>query len=266
MRRTTGQADPPPSVAKRIALGVAGLVLASAIGIVLRLVGASDLWTFLPLAVAAIPLIGIGMTAFANLWVGVPALLLMAVAPFVATVLIEVRLVGPIVEGPIGAAAPSPWAGGYRFDDAVVRTDLAGSFTVARPSRRGATQYRTYTTAPVVGADWRVGQPVSFWVIARGGRTPPDWSQPLHGLAQLVADDEHDEVVAQIAARRGLRAAPVQVIGRWVADPAAARNAEWGQLALILGGASAAWIVLTLLAGSRPVELGRKRPIPARPG
>jgi hypothetical protein len=257
--------EPQPSVARRIAIGVAGLVLASLFGVALRLIGAGDLWSFLPLAVAVIPLIGISMTAFVNLWIGVPAFMLMAVTPFVAMVAIDVRLVGPIGAGPLATAAPSPWAGGYRFNDAVLRADLAGTFTVARPGRRGATHYRTYSAAPVVGADWQPGHSVAFWAIARGAR-PPEWSRPLRGLAPLVADDEYDEVVDRVMARRGLNAGPVRLIGRWVADPAEERNQAWGLLARILGGASAAWIVLTLMAGNRPVELGRKQPAQSRSG
>jgi hypothetical protein len=237
------------SVGARIRGGVLALVLATALGLAVRLLGFGELTVVMVLALAGIVLATISLTAFVNMWVGIPALIVMVTPPFAATLVVDVPVVGPIVETSVATAPQSPWAAGYRLTDATLRTDLAATFTTVRQGRRGAQFYDTFTVAPVVGAGWQRGDPVAVWALASGRAQPPEWAQPGCCLVRLLANEKHDEVVDRAMRRLGLGAVPDSVIGRWVADPARARSLAWGQLVMILGGACVAWTVLSVLAG-----------------
>jgi hypothetical protein len=198
------------------------------------------------LGVAVLGLAWIATTAFGNGWSAVPALVVVAAPPFVAAVVVDVPIVGAIVDAAVAEAPRAHSAAGFRFRDAAVRADLAGTFTTERAGRR-TTIRTTYVAAPVVPTAWKPGEPIAVWAIAEGVRPPAEWSQRTGGLIRLLVDDEHDEVVTRAARARRLDTAPDRVIGRWVADPAAARTDAWLLLALILGGACALWAALCVL-------------------
>jgi hypothetical protein len=234
------------SVAKRVRLGIAGLVLASALGLVLRMLGVGEVALFLALAVAGIGLVMIAILACNGVWSAIAAILVMVTPPFAVAVVIDVPLVGPIVETTVGEAPASRWAAGFLLRDATLRADLGGTVTTTRRGRNRAVFYDTFTAAPVVAADWQRGQRVTVWAIADGRTAPPDWSRP-GGLIRVLETDKHDEVIDRLMRRHGLGTVPGRVIGRWVPDPGAARSAAWLQLALLLGGACAAWTLLCVL-------------------
>jgi hypothetical protein len=81
------------------------------------------------------------------------------------------------------AAAGHPWAAAYRFTDATVRLDLAGSRTVT--TRGGRSASSTYTVAPVVPPDWTsgpLGQTVRVDIVAQPGdllRHEPQLERPM---------------------------------------------------------------------------------------
>jgi hypothetical protein len=244
------RSSPPPiedlSVAKRIRLGFAGLVLASALGLVLRMLGLGEVTLILALAVAGIGLVMIAVMASSGIWSTIAAILVMVTPPFAVAVVIDVPLVGPVVETTVVEAPASRWAAGFILRDATLRADLGGTVTTARRGRGRAVFYDSFTAAPVVAADWRRGQLVTVWAVADGNTAPPEWSRP-GGLIRVLETDKQDEVIDRLMRRHGLGTVPGRVIGRWVPDPAAARSAAWLELALLLGGACAAWALLCVL-------------------
>jgi len=226
----------------RMLMGIGGLAAATALGLAMRMLDFGLLAVMIVLGVVALGLAWICIRAFGNGWSAVPALVVIAVPPFVTAVQIDVPILGSVVETTV-ADAPRTGAAGFRFRDAAVRTDLGGSYTTERSGRR-STIRTTYVAAPVVPASWKAGEPIAVWAIAEGVRPPAAWSERAGGLIRLLIDDEHDEVVGRATRARRLDTAPDRVIGRWVADPAAARGDAWLLLALILGGACALWAVL----------------------
>ena len=135
---------------------------------------------------------------------------------------------GGIVEGiTVRQAAEHPAAGGFRFRDAVLRSDVRGQFQTAHADRNGFRTWRFYYVAAVVPEDWRAGEPVAVWAAC--GEIPSclkDWTKPFKAGVRLNPETtsmaDYRKAAENASSAAGLTSAPDALFITWVENPAAA--------------------------------------------
>ena len=105
----------------------------------------------------------------------------------------------------------------YRFRDATLRADLAGSRSrtviVRQPGNTGRKRRVTHV-APIVGRSWRPSEPVVAWAISEEQR-PLWWLGPVSELAGLRLPDERNHAlraVETVALERRLELGPEPIL------------------------------------------------------
>jgi hypothetical protein len=243
---------------RTILLGLVGLIVSCVFGHALRFTLLGETAIAVLLGLAGVALFFVGLSVARNAWLAVFGLSVMVLPMFVVWAAIDVPLVGRTVETTVAnaPAARSLLTTGFRLTNgAVVRSDLAQAVGMSREGRHGGRVFfYTYTAAPVVGAGWQAGDPVTVWVVNQDKGVPPEWSQPHGALLRWLDDDLFAEAVD--GARTRLHLPPVDrpVIGQWVADPFVAQRAVLAMVVLMVGLPAVVWTILSFVATSNGRE------------
>ncbi|MES2713149.1 MAG: hypothetical protein V4653_16330 [Pseudomonadota bacterium] len=269
------------SWARTTLLGIAGMAGAGAFGILLRWLGllsffgaemsTAEMIALVLFVLAILPTLILPLVALRRIWMGILAMVIVAITPFALAVMTKVQPFGPIPALALAdARAPGGLETGIRITDAAPRGEFARRvvFGVSTPSRRGGSTTTTYTyqVAPVVHAQWVPGMPVRVWAVMERADQDPGWDSASGALFRPVDIGLAERAVRRFRAERPAAgpAVPepaVPVIALWAADAGAARLDQVTIWAQILGGASLAWAALAWLGtGSRPGERYGSRP------
>lgn len=266
----------PPPLRRAIAQAAGALLLASLLGVVLRMIGADLVLWLVATVVASLPGVVVAMRSLAGP-AALPAILgilLFAIAPLIVVgVLSDARAIGLIQRVSAERIGRSPLAAGFLMTDgAIPRVELRQVVTVVDSwyRFRGGTSRRqdTYIVAPVVPPGWTPDQPVRAVAIVASrhelSRRVPghdDWRAP-GGLLRMLDDELQTRAVRRALQQRGLTAASPLVIGTWTPNPGWARlEAGLPGLALI-GAVLLAWTIILLFDRARaatPRSVARRR-------
>lgn len=237
--------DRPPLLAGLLAM--AGVSLCAPL---LAQTGLSTTLFYLLLVVLLIPLAAIGLGAASRGALGpVLGLLVMVLPPVVAATSIDVRLAGRVIDGPPDLV-PTGWASGYRFDDAIVRTDLVRTVSIVHRGKRGDTR-EGFIVAPVVSRAWATPQPVRVWAVAGGTTQQAAWSQPYSAGLPLLPRGDLNAVIRRAADRAGLVTTAQIIAIRWVRDPADEIVSARLHVAAIVGIAGLLWVIIIAIFRDR---------------
>jgi len=225
---------------------LAGLVSMAVLTTAAPMMGSLELvWggVFLAVSVVLLAVVGYGASPYGGAG-SIVGIFVLALPFFVAPAVIDVPLLGGVVEGAIPQASRSRWAAGYRLTDASLRTDLKTSQVIVTPRkpRSGGGWPVTYTAAPVVPAGWTPSEPVHFWIVAQSGANmPADWNETSTFGVRLGPDDDRDRAIIAIAQKTGLVSADTRILLRWTPDPDQELRPAWLSLAVIVAVGAIAW-------------------------
>jgi hypothetical protein len=225
---------------------VVGLISMAVLTTAASMMGSLELvWggVFLTAAVVFLAIVGYAASPYGGAG-SIVGIFVLALPLFVAPAVIDVPLLGIIVEGQIPQASGSRWAAGYRLTEAALRTELKASQVIVTPRkpRGGGSWPVTYTVVPVVPADWTPSEPVRFWLVAQSGTSAPaDWTATSTSGVRLGQDDDRDRAIIAIAEKAGLVSADTRILIRWTPNPDQELKSAWLSLAVIIGVAAIAW-------------------------
>jgi len=146
-----------------------------------------------------------------------------------------------------------PYAAQFHFTDARVAAEFSTSSRPPRPD--GATQRGAWRVAPIVAGNWRPGEPVQAWAVAKVSgygpldfRTPRSWQQSYRAGVRYVATAfaPADAALARALDRFDLTAAPHAPLLYWVEEPQTVIADERSFLAWVMFGGVATWLVFLI--------------------
>jgi len=244
-------------------IGVIVIAITVMVGAVLGSAGAG-----LAAVIAAV-LCGLPMlfTARAGLLVAMAGVVI-AVACGVGASQPEAPLFGEEVRGITVSEAPNfPNAAYFRFSNGEVIPYRGGRVEVRGSAGTGrSTLLHILEIAPLVGTDWNPGRPVTAWVITSPndrGRSRADWARPYRAAVRVNSINEPAirGAIQEAGFRHRMTSVENAPVLRWVADPDAAKAAEWARIWWIIGIGSLVWLVTLLASGL----LLSTSPKPAKP-
>lgn len=118
-------------------------------------------------------------------------------------------------------------AGGYRFTEGTVRTNLMGTYAKRSESSRHSSSLSYYYAAPLVTDSWTPRQPVTVWVVKQSVYKKEHWEKPLRaGLrVEAIFKDDLAMAVREAESSHGLTSHPGAVMIEWVESPEEAQEA-----------------------------------------
>jgi hypothetical protein len=135
---------------------------------------------------------------------------------------------GGIIEGiSVRQAADHPAAGGYRFHDAVLRSDIRGRVLTTHADQNGFRTSSWSYVAAVVSADWTEREPIAVWAACGEiASCRDDWAKPFKAGVRLNPETtsipDYRKAVENAAAATGVRSLPDALFVTWVENPSAA--------------------------------------------
>jgi hypothetical protein len=135
---------------------------------------------------------------------------------------------GGIVEGiSVRQALDHPASGGYRFRDAVLRSDVRGQVQTSHADVNGFRTSHWYYVAAVVPEDWTGREPVAVWAACgQIASCRKDWAKPFRAGVRLNPETEslpdYRKAVEDAESSAGVTSAPNALFIAWVENPSAA--------------------------------------------
>ncbi len=135
---------------------------------------------------------------------------------------------GGVVEGlSVREAADHPVAGGYRFRDAVLRSDVRGQVQTSHADVNGFRTSHWYYVAAVVPEDWTGREPVAVWAACGEiASCRKDWDKPFKAGVRLNPETtsipDYRKAVEDAESSAGVTSAPNALFIAWVENPSAA--------------------------------------------